>query len=576
MLRPRDLPSPSSRVGIDTGGLTSSAKDAAKEAAVAEAKKRLKEWGLSDDQIALLSSALGMSPDALVAFGREKLFEKLADAKIMALAYAKAKINEQAVKTMMDLGFSRADAEALAATGGDPDRLKALGRERLKDLLVDITARAKKEGIDIAKMAGSKIGMTPEQMSSLTKGASIAYDIFGAVLDASQVLGASRTYSQQGWSGEFEGDKTLRNLATTLDSMASQSDVIRQQREAAYRGAYLKIAAAAATTGPIGIAVGVALVAVAEGLKALGFVDTGADANDGSWRDKAVSRAKRLWDEYGMIAPAYDSSAYSLASYADDALDLQLQLLDEAEAEQSFKNTWREIVTWAIFQPLEGGAVKAHPAATDLVLLEWMPFQFSEWMGGAVSPVMSNLGWSLGGSGEHPYVMAPNDASWIQAYPQSASYGALFRTMPDEARSRLLGGAQLPAWYPVTNSTGFKGTFYEKDGSPAAPRSYEVQRVIRDRIAATVATLVAASRSVRVESVVEAAVLRGKSLYSAHGFNPQLAAKDFRDVFLAAVAAANASDKKTIHFKNVPDLSNVVALKRKITSSFDPSSIKAL
>lgn len=566
MLRPRHSPSFATRVG-DAGALATSAKDAAVDASKSEARQRLRDFGLTDAQIDLLVQATGMSLSDLYALGKDKLFEKLSDAKVLAVAYAKARISEQAVKSMVDLGFSRADAEALAATGGDPEALKKLGKEKLKDLLVDLTARAKKEGIDLAKLAADKTGMSPDQIATLSKGASMAYDIFTSVLSASEVLGASRTYSQAGWSGEFEGDDTLKNLGRTLDSMASQSDAQRKQREAAFRATTLKIAATASTAGPWGVAVGVALWAVGEGLNALGLLGTGPDDNESKWRDVAQANAKRLWADFGFMPPAFDSGAYSLRSYAEDGIGLQLQLLDAAEAERPFKDAWRALVTWAIFQPLAGGSTQPHPAATDLVLLDWMPFSFSEWLGGTISPVMSNLGFSI--SNADTFVFAPADPRFTMSVDGNV-YVPLFRVMPKEARDAFFQGDALPSWYPSAERPSGVGPHIRE--SPAAPRSYDLQRLVRDRISATVGTLVAASKSVRVEPVVEAAVRVSRAQVKAHGFDPKLAAQDFRDVFLAAVEAAGSVTKKTIQFKNVPNLTYVEKLHAKPVFKGSPST----
>ena len=571
MLRPRFTPSPSARVG-DAGALILSAKDAGVDAAKSEARKRLRDLGLTDAQIDLLVQATGMSLSDLYALGKDKLFEKLSDAKVLAVAYAKARISEQAVKGMMDLGFSRADAEALAATGGDPEALKKLGKEKLKDLLVDLTARAKKEGIDLAKLAADKTGMSPDQIATLSKGASMAYDIFTSVLSASEVLGASRTYSQAGWSGEFEGDDTLKNLGRTLDSMASQSDVQRKQREAAFRATTLKIAATASTAGPWGVAVGVALWAVGEGLNALGLLGTGPDDNEPKWRDVAQTNAKRLWKDFGFVPPAFDSGAYSLRSYAEDGVGLQLQLLDAAEAERPFREAWRSLVTWSVFQPLAGGSVQPHPAATDLVLLDWMPFSFSEWLGGTISPVMSNLGFSM--SSADTYVFAPADMRFVEAVERNP-YVPLFRVMPKEARDAFFQDGALPSWYPSQKQPVLlkgSGGAAVLDFYPAAPRSFDLQRLIRDRISATVGTLVAASRSVRIEPVVEAAVRVSRAQVAAHGFDPKLSAQDFRDVFLTAVEAAGGVGKKIVQFKNVPSLTYVEKLHPKPVFKSMPST----
>jgi hypothetical protein len=515
--------------------------------------------GLTDEQISLLAKATGMSPEALLALGKEKLFAKLREGATLATAYARATINEQVVKGMRELGFSQAEAEALAATGGNLEKLKALGKERLGSLVKDLDARLKKEGVDLAAQAAKGLGIPPEKLASVVKGATVAYDVFTTVLNASEVLGASTTFSRSEWSAEaFKGDASLLNLTRSLDQMAYESAAGRAKKAAALRQATAKLAGTLAAIPGYGwMAAGIVSLGV-EFANALGWFNAGEDDNAEKFSAEASSNAKRLWDQYGFAPAAFDSTAMSLASYAQDSIGWELQLLDASNAKRPWAAAWRKIITWAYFQPLEGADAKPHPAPLGLQARGWLPLQFSEWIGGA-APVMSrNVGGlenkiAHGPSGEP--VGTVGSKQWIEPMDPFLAHLFLFRVMPGMARDMFYTkSGNIPAWYPGADVGSWGPMILEP--SVIAPRAPELQRLIRERIAATVGTLVAAANNVQVESAVEACVSRARFDMDAHGFDPSFAADDFANVYFEADNAVRASTKKVRTFNNV-DLESV-------------------
>lgn len=548
---------------------------AAREAALAG----LRALGLSDEQIALLATATGMSPEALLALGKEKLFAKLSEGATLATAYARAAISEQAVKGMRELGFSQAEAEALAATGGSLEKLKALGKERLSSLVKDLDERLKKEGVDLAAQAAKGLGIPPEKLAGVVKGATVAYDIFTTVLSASEVLGTSTTFSRSEWSADtFKGDASLLNLSRSLDQMAYESEAARTKKASALRQATAKLAGTLAAIPGYGwMAAGIVTLGV-EFANALGWFQASEDDNAQKYSEEAAANAKRLWDQYGFAPAAFDSAAMSLASYARDSIGWELQLLDASEGKRPWREAWRKVITWAYFQPLEGADIKAHPAALGLQAKGWLPLQFSEWIGGA-APVMSrNLGATILGDGENKIAMSPGgmpvgtvgDKQWIMPIHPFLASMFLFRVMPGLARDMFYKkDGNIPSWYPgfgfpkrtiigkrLDPTSGFVVKSNVEEPSVIAPRSPALQRLIRERMAATVATLVAAANNIQIESAVEACVKRARYDMDTHGFDPSFAAEDFANVYFEADNAVRKSQKKVRSFNTV-DLDSI-------------------
>lgn len=552
MIRPRRLGG--ARVGVDTAGLAASTLDLAKS----EGAKQLRALGLTDEQIALLVQATGSSPEALVALGKEKLIAMLGDAKTLAVAYARAAISDRVVQGMKDLGFTQAEAEALAATGGSLEKLKALGKAKLGDLVVDLNERLKKEGVDLAGRAASGLGIPPEKLAGIARGASAAYTIFSTVSSAINALGSAYNYSRSEWSGDFfAGDASLKNLSRAIDQMAGESDAIRSERSAVMKRtvqSFVSEASKILGTVPVygWMIAGAASLGV-EFASSMGWFEPGVDDNAEIHSIAAKAYAKRLWDEYGFAPPAFDSSSTTLNSYATDDLGWELMLLDASETATPWRAKWIDLVTWAMNQPLTDATKKPHPAPLALLSRGWFPLQFSEWIGGA-SPVKShNLGsspsrreTSMGATPEGVLVGTVGAKEWIKPVPREIAHMFLSRTMPALARAALMRGGNLPAWYPgfgfpprqieTKDAIGFPKWIDEP--SVIAPRSPALQRMIRERMAAVVGTLTAARQGVTVEATVEACVRQARADMDAHGFDPRFAASDFANVVLAATGSA--------------------------------------
>ena len=332
LLRTRNAPPPSftpagtllrTRVGLD--GLLASTGESVVSLGKSVALDQLRAFGLTDGQIKLLLDALHSTPEQLLTLGKEQLLAKLADGKTLALAYATAQISEQAVNAMMGLGFSRADAEALAATGAKPDALLALGKTRLKDLLSDIDGRLRKDGVDLGKQAALGLGIPPERLGGIVKGAGTALDIFTTLTSASDAL-RSANYSRSQWDSDtFKSDQDLVSLTRSLDQMAQESEAQRAQRSAALRATGLKLAGTATVAGPWGWAAAALIAGFSELANYLGWFNSGPDGNAEKFGTEAKAYALRLWNDYGFVPPSFDSLAYSLDSYAGDTLKFELR-----------------------------------------------------------------------------------------------------------------------------------------------------------------------------------------------------------------------------------------------------------
>lgn len=542
---------------VETGkGLAGSALGSGKGYATGKAVDQLRSWGVTDEQIKILVEATGKSPDALVAEGKEAILAKARDAANLAVSYAKAKVSEAAVAGMKELGFSEAEAQALAATGGSVEKLKALGKEKLSGLVSDLNVRLKKEGIDIVGKAASSIGLTDKELGAAVAAAGAAYDIYTSVSDA---LDAHPTYSRGEWSSDlFQGDASLAALSHSLDTLALQSDANRTAQAAKTSKIVGSIEKAVAIVPVYGWIAAGAIEVGFDILSAVGVFASSEDDNGDTYAREAEANVKRLWNQYGFVPPAFDSVAYSLASYARDATAFQLQLLDAAEVERPFKEVWKKVVEFADNQPLD----KPHPAISDLRNKSWFPLQFSEWMGGALSPVMSNdipkdHGWSevrgLDFCAGCSTGVIPQGKDWGDGqYPY---FGVDFRILPGQSRENL--GLN-------SDSTGWKSDIkFAKPPMPpfAAPRSVEMQTLIRDRMAASIGMMLAAINHVGVEGPVQAAVQKGRELIAAHGFDPNWSAKDFRDVFFEAAVSAGHAYMKTLKATPIETPSSIVGIK---------------
>lgn len=511
-----------------------SGMDAAKVAAIKAALDQLHAWGITDEQIKVVVDASGKTPDQLVAMGKDAAIKMVTDARTLAEGYVKAKISEEAVAAMEGLGFSKAEAQALAATGGSKEKLLALGKEKLGDIVSDLNVRLKKEGIDLVAKASSLTGLSEKELGTAAKAAGAALDIVLAVSDAFSA--GKGGYSHFEWSEDFKGDASLENLASIMNAMGQESAAHRAEKYAASKKLLSSIAAGAGVavsaigTPIVGLAVTAGLQALTEFAGAIGWLGAKDDENAAQYGALAVDYAKKLWEVYGFVSPSFDSTAYSTASFAKDTLAFQVEQLNQAEAERPFQAVWRKVAYWAMTPPLDD----PHPAVMDLRNRGWFPFQFSEWMGGAMSPTFSNeagdIKWHWGDNGLDLFPRIPGVVGSIE---DALAQGWAYRALPGIARTvNTVSGKfymQLPHVYDPDRLF---------DLLPYAPRSPELQSLIRDRMAATVGTLLAAINGAPIEKSVEAAVKKSRALVAEHGFHPLWAARDFRDVFFEAAVVA--------------------------------------
>lgn len=504
---------------------------------------------------AAISGLADMASDVTVEELMKRGFSEVEAKAIVAAAkspksvvdYTREKIDEKAVETLMStLGISRVEAEALIATGANPSSLKSMGKSQALSLYKSIEARLSKEGINLSTYAAKGLGIPEGTFNTAARGAQAAYQIFSAITSAAEVFNSS-SYVASRWSEDFKGEASLMSLGRALDEMGAQGEMIRKRREQTYTTTNLTIAGAAAAGGPIGVAVGAAYFAITEGIKALGWVDTSDGDNSASWAANAKGWAERLWQSWRMVPPAFDARFYTLKNYSD-ICELQVHLLEKTYDSATWRAEWVNLMDWAIFQPVTGGKLP-HPAATDLVLLGWMPFPFSEWMGGTVSvsgtdwhvgSTISNLGWATSDSKAPSYAIVGGPGSVAYGGGNAFWPGILrHRTMPQEyvARAEQFG---YPGDYPEHEKRG-SGPASIPPSAPWAPRDAVLQTIICDRIAGAIGTLLAARAGVAVEPTVEAAVAMSRLRIKDFGWQPIYAAERFKDVFQAAKGAVAAT-----------------------------------
>jgi hypothetical protein len=391
------------------------------------------------------------------------------------------------------------------------------------------------------------------------------------------------------WSPEFFTDDSLRNLTRTLAEIGAESDTQRRAQSGKNRAVMKSLATSAAKAAsaiPVyGWVAAASIEVVAEAATAFGLFDSKVDdVNSSAYAFAAGEKAGRLWEVFKFAPPAYNSSEYTGKSYGE-TLDYQLGLLQEAEDETPFAEAWREVGTWAAHQ----WGDTADAAVQGLINHAWFPLQYAEWMGGALAPTISNLTRSIDGALRFfPGNLSPKEGPATVGAIYPADWDILvYRLLPGLMRERMNGWRDDPSyvirsapgghWYsgfgqsseekaeeakfwtiPPPSSAyarPFMEEWWPSPGGTMAvtPRSAVMQQMIRDRMAATVGTMVGAyhrwkhGSDVGLESVIEAAVKRGREWIeqadadgSKYGFRPEYSAKAFRDVFLAAQAVATA------------------------------------
>lgn len=502
-------------------------------AANEEAKKRLVDAGFTPAEA-----------ERMVASGKD------ASAIVASLsAMGKARLDEVVVSQLEAQGLSKGLAEALAATGGDPRKLLALAKDpkKVEALVRDMDARLRREGIDLGARLKSGLGISDADMktaATVYQAASAAYSVFEGV-DAIMSAGSGQQYIASRWDERKLGDGSFAELARALDDMAVQSKAQREAKTAAYRAAAKKIAsgvAAAATTliPAVGPAIGIAVVLVNSALESFGAYDAGSDDNDPSFEPAARGNAKKIWDEWQIVPPTFDGSYFTLATYRDLCGAIYNDL-EQSNVERPWKDAFSEI----LFKAQNQAFGAESPLIDDLTLIDWLPLAFTDWAGGANRSAGSH--WRRGDDpqfGGYPtfpsqlyvggegYPGAPLTRNPFFAYIENA------KTATPEARDIL--AAKDGFLVPPLNHL-------------AMPRGASVQTLICDRIAATLATVMAVAYGKPVEPLVETAVGSSRTCIEVYSWNPDNAARRLRDTFLATLEAASATpDLAVSKYASIP------------------------
>lgn len=563
--------------------IIASAKKSPEEVARQEAKKAAGyvATAANEEAKARLVSA-GFTPaeaERIVAGGKD------VDTVLSTLeSVGRARLNEVVVKQLQDQGLSPAVAEALAATGGDPKKLLEIAKDpkKVEALVNDIDARLKKEGIDLGQRIKDGFGIADSDMKTaqtVYKAASAAYDVFQGV---EALMGTVPSqYIAARWDETLvNSDASFAELARTLQSMSEQSEATREQRTAQYKAGARKVAAGVATAAafiPVaGPVIAVAVGVVQAGLEALGVYEAKGDDNAPQFRAKAEEFSKRIWKEWMLVPPSFDSEYFTLSSYGD-ACQSMYDLLEKAEAEHPWKAAFFDVLFKSNYQVLG----QESPLIDDLVSLGWVPFTITDWMGGA--NMVAGSHWNAGsgctssGFGDTSDIPSgivvgdkigvvesvtggPSGPSW----PSSLNCALFLDTVINSKTATPMGLAAMrassgfnkpPFYYQMTDEYGDRW-----EVSRAFGRNEYLQNHICDRMAGALATLMAVAYSVPVEPLVQAGVLASRDAIKNYGWQPKNFARRLRDTFLAIVAVAGTQKTiKAISVAKIPELSSEVS-----------------
>lgn len=530
-----------------------------------------------------------------------------------------ARLNEVVVAQLVSAGLRPEVAEVLAATGGDPKKLLAIAKdpEKVTALLSDIDARLRKEGIDLGARLKSGIGLSDKDAQTLgtvTRAASAAYDLFQGV-DALMGAQAARGYVAARWDESLvKSDPTFAELTRTIQGMAGQSETRRAELTAQYKAGARKIAGSVATlaafipvAGPV-IAFAVGVVQV--GLEMAGIYDAKSDDNSQVHKDRAMAAPKALWQRWYVVPPTFDSTYYTLRSYGETVEQMRAWL-EESNAEVP----WRDGFYDVLFQSVNQVLGETSPLVDDLTVLGWFPFSFTDWAGGANLP---NTGgsWNIGSScsvegTRFDPVLRVGAEGWVE--PAGGDCGRTFRfnakAATNDAREEISSvptlvlpvdrgeGAPVPGGVgrlphgetvaaeeisgfdraPFTTyawrSDGGGSYVAERTHVTMVPRNEKLQMLICDRIAATLATLMAVVYGKPVEPLVEAGVGASRRAVEVHTWAPERAAWRLRDTFLAiaSAAASIASLEGASKYAAIPVMVDTVSPALRDPSIFDLS-----
>lgn len=544
----------------------------------------------------------------VVASGRD------VDALVANLKQVAArKIDDLLVKKLVDeygkYGLTTIEAQALSIATSDPKKLINLLSDPKKRvaLLKAINNRFKEAGIDLEDRVAKSIGITDKDkkvLGAAIKAAEGAYEIYEGISAAIDSY-AQKNYFAGRWSEAAMSDTSLSTLATTLQDLADQTEADRQLRQQrmvqGVRRSMQGAATIAAAFGPYGLAVSAVITAASLIIDLVGKFEPEKDENGPEYKELARRAPEALWTRWFMVPPTFDTRYYTLRSYGE-TVDQQVRWLEESDSEiMALENpSWREdfynTVYNSLHRPLTGSDDVARPVF-DLASLGWIPFSFSDWAGGA-NYQQGNHYKGIAGYGDDQMfnvdVIPPSDSEDIDDDLLVGNPGILVGNSRD-AYFRAFVFRNKAATYEARNQntpnqmTGWLGSVTADNAivdlgvvSPQRenalyllPRNLPIQRLICDRIAAAIGTMVAVTRGKPAEPIVEAAVMASRSAIRTYGWQPKFAAKRLRDTFRTAVAAAN-SLKDLINAPKYANLTSVVVADTGVSSRVANLSIRGL
>lgn len=510
--------------------------------------------------------ASGRNVDALVANLKQIALRKIDDLFVQKI------LNEYG-----KLGITPIEAQALTLAVSDPAKLIELLKNPKKrvELLKAINARFKEAGIDLEERVSKGLDLTDKDKKTLgaaVKAAQGAYEIYAGISSAIDAY-AQRNYFAGRWSEESMSDNSLSALATTLQDLADQTEqdrALRQKRMVdGIRRSMQGAATVAAAFGPYGLAVGAVITAASFLIDIVTKFEPEKDDNGPEHKELAKTAPNALWTRWFLVPPTFDTRYYTLRSYGE-TVQQQVQWLEESDAEivalegTSWREDFFDTIYNSVHRPLSGGDDIALPVF-DLAALGWFPFTFSDWAGGANYP-KGNHFKGIPGFGDLTSMMdvdiMPTSGEDIDDDLLVGNPG-IYVGPGRDATFRAFVFRNKESTYEARNQntvdpkTGWLGSMDadnnvvdlgivtpEQDNAFfLLPRNAPIQRLICDRIAAALGTMVAVTRGKPAEPIVEAAVKASRQAIQTYGWQPRYAAKRLRDTFRTAVAIADRLDE---------------------------------
>lgn len=524
-------------------------------------------------------------------------------------SFSSKQLSKEAIKVFEDNGFSKAEAQALAATGGDPEKLLELLKDEKfrKDFFGTIDSKLKSYGIDFQDRVGKGLGLTDKDLKmagNAIKVVESAYKIYSGISSAISAY-SSASYFAGRWSEDAMSDASLADLIQTLNELGQLNEADRSKRQKqlteGINAATDGVAAVASMFGPIGMVVAAVVVAVERVWMSISPPQVAETGNAGVWQGGATGFASDLWSTWRIVPPSFNTRFYTLESYSATN-EITLQWLKDSDRERPWQRAFVEAMKNALVTDLSPAGKKTNAPADDLAMLGWFPFSFQDWAGGTNFP--GNRHWygpdhgtilndnsesikdrtRVSGGSRNARVAGEKvpDGYWnLDLYPIVGS--GFYADLPTEMtvgssglgikRSSAYGGiadgnysekslasivvanraATLQArnQNAVSESRLFQDNFMDNvwnEGAYLLPRGEEIQRFICDRIATTIAILLAVQHQCPAEPLVETAIGSSRKCIEVYGWQPKNAAKRLRDTFLATVDKA----KKTPKFGSLP------------------------